>query len=288
MTEPHTTITVPYSLSSVEAVETLYSYVTAQPLASHYAFDMSRVDFVKPHGVIALVLAARMLAKRSGQPVALTSLHPQVLQYLERIDLFEIGHEWLLPPPKLSERWFRSAATPNLLELTLITGPNDVSVAMARASHIFQRWLSVSDLNNLLAVLSEVCANIYQHSGDPAGCVVIQKYALVDEVAICLAVGDLGCGIRGSLQARHGVLGEGSLFYLREAMNGRTSRASGRGGLGLRFVERRARDTGGSFWLRTENAALHSRGMLARTESSDLAGVPGTQLVVELHAPLHP
>lgn len=285
MTEPRTTILVPHALASIDSVEAVYSYIRAQVAASAYALDMSRVDFVTPYGVIAVVLAARLLAERSKQPVVFTSVQPQVLQYLERIDVFKVGHEWLVPPPQLSERWLRNSGTPNLLELTLITGPHDVETAMTRANRIFQRWLSITDLNTVLAVLSEVCANIYQHSGDGAGCVVIQKYTSAGKTSICLAVGDLGCGVRGSLQARHGVLGEGTLPYLREAMNGRTSRANGRGGLGLRLVEQRVRETGGSFWLRTEDAAVHSQGADVTKEVIGLADIRGTQLVVDLHAP---
>lgn len=92
--------------------------------------------------------------------------------------------------------------------------------------------------------------------------------------------------MRGSLQARHGALGNGPLAYLREAMQGRTARATGRGGLGLRTVERAARATGGSFWLCSETAAMMCSETLPVTEYDQLVHVAGTQLGVDLRAPL--
>ncbi|MDP9311750.1 MAG: ATP-binding protein [Chloroflexota bacterium] len=279
-------IVIPRSLTSIESIETLYHLVQTQPAASAYAFDMTHVPFIKPYGVVGLVAAARLLTARSGRPVQVLSLDAQVHQYLHRMDVFEGANEWLSPPPFSGAEWSRTVTTANLLELHRIGGPSDIAPIITRAERIFTCWLDGPHLHGLLNVLSEVCANIYQHSGDSAGCVVIQKYEMGQDTVICLAVGDLGWGIRNTLEKRYGILGTSALPYLHDALHGRSSRATGRGGLGLRLVKQIARDMNGMFWLRSEGAALLAQQTLPVVERADLAHVPGTQIVVELRAPL--
>lgn len=271
-------------------VETLHTLVEGRKLAERFVLDLGRVGFVKPYGVVALLLTARRLAVISGRRVELANMGRQVHSYLERMDLFDVGGDWLVPARGLDEGWDRNPQTPNLLELMVIEGPQDVVTAISRAERVFSRWLDVPDLNGLLRVISELCANVHQHSGDLAGCVMIQKYetargrAVVSVVSV--AVGDLGCGVRASLAARHGEMGCEPLDYLREAMGGRTSRASGRGGLGLRVVEESAKASGGRLWLRSETAAIVSRASGQGRDHRDLCYVPGTQVAVELRATL--
>jgi anti-sigma regulatory factor (Ser/Thr protein kinase) len=282
-------ISVPNALgSSVEDIETFYAHVEAVRLVDQYTLDMRKVEFVKPYGIIAIISAARRLSELSGRPIWLNNLDGQVHRYLERMDIFDFGQDWLQPLSSPGEEWARSRQTPNLLELTVVTGPEDVTAVTSRAERIFSRWLRIPDLRNLLNVLSELCANVYQHSGDPNGCVLIQKYEVVsrNEALVCLAVGDLGCGIRGSLITRHGEIGHEPLDYIREAMRGRTARSTGRGGIGLRLVEQIVGSEGGYLWLRSETAAVLSRGPGKMRGHRSLIDIPGTQVAVELHAPL--
>ncbi len=111
----------------------------------------------------------------------------------------------------------------------------------------------------------------------------MQKYDVVTrgQIALHLSVGDLGCGIRRSLMARYGESSADPLDYLRQAMQGRTARSSGRGGLGLRLVEEIARAGDGYLWLRSETAALFRSEAQASQERSDLVFVPGTQVAVK-------
>lgn len=273
--------------ADVKHVEVFYDLINALPPADQYVFDMSSVDFVKPYGTIALVMTARRLSGLSGRPVKLRNLTNQVHLYLHRMDLFDVGGDWLQPAEALDEEWARNPQTPNLLEVTMITDSQDVTTVITRAERIFSRWLMIPNLYDLLNVISELCTNIYEHSGDHEGCVLIQKYETVahGQTIIHLAVGDLGCGIRGSLSARHGQIGQEPLDYLREAMRGRTARKE-RGGLGLRRVEKIAGEQGGQLWLRSETAAILSRGSGKAQGRKNLANIPGTQVAVEFHAPL--
>jgi signal transduction histidine kinase len=92
--------------------------------------------------------------------------------------------------------------------------------------------------------------------------------------------------VRGSLAAKFGDLGDDNLAFLRAAMTGKTSRDSGRGGLGLRLVQSAVKKSGGYFWLRSEDAAVLCTQDGNVQYFENLATIRGTQVGVDLHAPL--
>ncbi|MEO0564653.1 MAG: ATP-binding protein, partial [Chloroflexota bacterium] len=250
--------------------------------------DMLHVTFIRPYAVIALVTTARQHHTRTGQPLTLTNTPLRVHQYLERVDLFRHLGDIIRTETTLTELFDRDQPNPKLLELTPITGTNDMLRVITAAERIFAFWLHVRNLRRLMSVLSEICANAYQHSGSSTGVVMIQTHEATskDQVRVRVAIGDVGIGVRGSLSARFGEIEPNTLGYLQQAMNGRTSRHTGRGGLGLRVVQQTVGEGGGYLWLRSEDAAVLSDGVGANTGYEDLAMVPGTQLSVDFHAPL--
>ena len=169
-----------YSLNSLEMMvgktDNLLKLLSAH-FREPVVLDLSNAGFMKPMGLMALVLAARYIATQSGMPVHLDNLNDDLLSYLERVNLFDVAGDWLqLDDDLLKKRWDRNPHTANLLELTPITNASDVAQAMVRAETIFSRWLHLPNLGSLLKVISELCSNIYQHSGDPNGFVLIQRY----------------------------------------------------------------------------------------------------------------
>ncbi len=175
------------------------------------------------------------------------------------------------------------------MELTLIQNKNDVINVVTRTEGIFARWLQIKNLRELMTAVSELCTNVYEHSQDQYGCILIRKYThqMAGYVTVGLAVGDLGIGVRGSLSVFDSQEHENPIYYLRQAMEGKTSRTTGRGGLGLRrTVEGIATQNYGSFWIRSENASILSIGNTNRQELSSLANLQGTQVVVEFKAPI--
>lgn len=291
MTSGALTISIPNVLGRhVDDVEQLHVAVAAAPDAAEYAFDLGAVDFIRPHGAMALVIAARQVAARTGRRVTLRNLAQQIHLYLERMELFMVGEEWLRVEAPPVGAWTRNPWTSNLLELMTIAGPRDVETAIIRAERIFAPCLTDPDLAKLLNVLSEICANVYQHSGDPQGGVMIQRYQMPtrEEMVVCLAVSDLGLGVRGSLAGRHGNLGNTPLEYLRAALQGRTSRVNGRGGLGLRHVAQIAGETGGYLHLRSESAAVLTTSVGAGRIATGLTALPGTHVVVEIRTSARP
>ncbi len=250
--------------------------------------DLSDVTFIRPYGIVALVCAARMHTAQTDEPLRLCHLQSRVHQYLERIDLFRVAGDYLRADAPLSETWDRSQPKPKMLELTPISGEQDVFHVIVQAERIFRYWLHKRNLGNLLGVLSELCSNVYQHSRDPYGMVMIQTHEAVqkEQVRVRVAIADMGIGVRGSLEARFGILGTAPLDYLRAAMGGKTARHTGRGGLGLRIVEQTVGAGGGYMWLRSETAALLTDGAGTVRTWKNLPHVPGTQVAVDFHAPL--
>jgi anti-sigma regulatory factor (Ser/Thr protein kinase) len=269
-------------------VESFYRNVDQLPHGGRYVFDMSDVTFIEPCGVMALISAARNLWSISGKQVLLKNLGQEIYPYLHRMDLFAIAREWLRPTSPLDQEWSRNDHTINLLELTCVRNYDDVCLVVDRAEGIFGPFLSADELHDLLRVISELCQNIYQHSGDPSGCVLIQKYYQnSDNVFICVAVGDSGRGIRSSLSGRHSGLGNEPIDFIRAAMDGNfTARVHGRGGLGLRTVRNIARNNRGYVTVRSESASVTDWGMGPIRGFRNLTNVAGTQVSFKMFSRL--
>lgn len=274
--------------SDIQAPDNLYNLL-AHITPAQYVLNLENIGFMKPMGIMELVLAVRYIAEQSGYPIHLVNLDSDLLAYLERVNFFKVADQWLQFDAELPvQHWSRNPHTVNLLELTPITNAVDVAMVMERAESIFSHWLQLPNLNSLLNVISELCSNIYQHSGDPHGFIMIQRYKVIsrNEVDVVLVVGDMGRGIRGSLAAKHPELDGKPLDFIQAAMDGSTSRHTGRGGLGLRTVEEAVAKEGGYVWLRSETAAIRSYGPNHRYTYTDLATMRGTQVVVEFRASL--
>lgn len=278
------TVVIPDALKyGIAGVETLYGAVAHRPLSARYVFDMKDVPFLQPCGVIALLSAARHCSSLSGHRVIIINLNDQLFSYLDRMDLFKVAEGWLVPIGNVADRWNRSSHTANLLELTKIGCPGDVEAVVERAGRIFAPCLTEDELGSLLSVLSELCSNIFEHSRDPHGCALIQKYhsEQKNQSKVCLSVGDMGRGVRASLVERHGEFGREPLDYIRAAMNGMTSRLSGKGGTGLQRVREITATHNGYVCLRSESAAITDHGHKAQSNKG-LTFVAGTQVSVEM------
>jgi signal transduction histidine kinase len=249
---------------------------------------MGGVTFIEPCGVIALLSCVRHCATLSGRRVLIKNLKEHLYPYLHRMDLFRVAEAWLRPLAPLNEEWSRNAHTSNLLELTPVTGYDDMVTVVERARGIFEPWLLPDELSNLLRVISELCQNIYQHSGDAHGCVLIQKYQPEQgRVSICLSVGDSGRGIRANLIKRYRGLGDDPLDFVRAAMDGNhTSRRNGRGGLGLRTVRNITAAHSGYVTVRSETAGVTDWGMKGVQSFENLTYMAGTQVSVKMCASL--
>lgn len=281
------TLSIPDCLGhGTRAVETLFNVIAQVQPARQFVFDMNAVSFMEPCGVIALLSAVRHCASQSDHPVLITNLSETLYSYLDRMNLFQVTKPWLSSPTPLNEAWGRNANTISLLELTPVNTYEDVTTVLERARGIFTPWLSPNEIFSLLRVVSELCQNIYQHSGDTHGCVLIQKYqSEQSQVSICLSVGDLGRGIRANLIRRYRWLGNDPLDFVRAAMDGNhTSRPTKRGGLGLRTVRDIATAHRGYVTVRSETASVTDWGKGEVRAFRNLSHIAGTQVSVRLRS----
>ena len=282
------TITVPDLAPGVCAfgADSLFEAVRQSEVADSYQLDLQSRSMIAPHGVLAIMLSARLLHQKSGRPVELINMEGGVYPYFRRVNLFERGEKWLYTDQPLDEEWSRIPQSPNLLDITFIRS-GDIIEIVKHAETIFERWLSEDDLPRLGNIISELCENISRHSRDNWGCLMIQKYELPSKgyVKVCLAFADMGVGIRGSLSTCYPNLPTETIGCLTAAVAGVSSRGIGAAGQGLGTASDTARRSGGHLILRSHNAAFWLRSN-DTMEKPDLAYIPGTQISVEFRAPL--
>jgi hypothetical protein len=284
---PAVTIIIPATLQyGVYGAEDFFRLLPTTPRATRYIFDLRKLSFVRPCGVIALLSAIRHCAVVSGHRIILINIDEKLFCYLERMGLFTTAERLVKPIGVPTKQWSKSPTTTNLLELTVIGGYDDVVAIVERARQVFASCLSSNELGPMLSVLSELCSNVFEHSGDSFGCALIQKYRSEQrrEAKVCLAVGDAGRGIRASLVRTHGEIRGEPIEYLSAAMSGVTSRTTGRGGTGLRRVREIAAAHNGHVSLRSDTAMIVDRGGGKEDWKRNLAYVAGTQVSVELRS----
>lgn len=273
---------------SPDRAETVFQFVDRTSMAAPVILDMAAVRWIAPYGALSLLLTCRYLTQLTGLPVELDAIRPDVRAYLERIDLFDVGQAWIRTRQAVDPefRLGRSESSINVMPLTLINSSADVIGAAHQLGGIAHTWLqdNPSEVNRLVSVLSEICSNACDHSGD-VGYVMAQKYVRPNGVVrVEIAVVDMGMGIPKSLMSRYPdlMLTPGALIV--EALNGRSSRP-GRGGGGLDTVRNYVRRSGGLLFLRSTTGSVITRGADAHL-ADNLTFFPGTQVAVTLQSHL--
>lgn len=279
-------------LSSEENFDDLNSLFQATSSITNHdnvVIDMSGANFLVPSRAINLVLACRYISSVTGTKILIRNLPQEMQKYMLRMDIPFRAQEWLEIENLGNDDWARNPHSSQLLELKKISSPTDVELIIERASIILGNWLNESSLNSLISTLSELCSNVYQHSEDLSGIALIQKYekTSLNIVNIQVAVGDLGQGIRGSLEMRHGILANTTIEYLKLAMDGKSARNTGRGGLGLRRVEQILNENLGYLFLRSHNASVYSHHKAGRLFNPEMCFFPGTQIALGLNFPIN-
>ncbi|MBE7435576.1 MAG: hypothetical protein QY332_15955 [Anaerolineales bacterium] len=282
-------IQINYSTSTSEDnfsdLNLLFDLANKTTSTSTISINMERAGFITPSRALGLILVCRHIYGITKKKVLLRNVSREVQKYLQRMDIPVGAQDWLEIENLGADEWARNSHTSQLLEMTRISTNSDVEKTIERAENIFSHWLNKSALNSLLGSLSELCSNVYQHSADKNGIVLIQKYEkqALNVVNVQVAVGDLGCGIRGSLESRYGLIAGSAIDYLKLAMEGQSARDTGRGGLGLRRVEQILQDNNGSLYLRSHDATVLSHFKAGRVFTSETVFFPGTQIALGLN-----
>lgn len=259
------------------------------------ALDCSRVSFIEPYSMIALLLAGRNHLRKTGSKMKLVNVPISIHQYLHRMDFFKAGI--FETAEKLSEDLLlrRSALSNRVIEITGI--PNKerenrrviediVRLFRRRAKYILSHWLTSDRIvDYFVTVISEICQNIYEHSLD-SGYLAMQTYRTGKENIVRLAVSDSGIGIEQSFEKRS-VKYDSPAHLIELAMT--TPLSSKRDfGYGLCQVHAIMERIGGSIYIRSGNASVStmyhakSTGKPRHFLKDDLPFFNGTQISISL------
>ena len=257
--------------------------------------DMSSVSFVRPSGVMALVIAAKTWQEQTGRQTVLIQVQTQVHAYLDRVDLFSTCGEFIETDDELApaQRYSRSPESRSVVELLPISGDIDqnskgVSAAVRRVSHVLCERYGADHPNipRLCTLVAELGSNI-THSQD-SGYLLVQSYAdrLDERWRVSIAIGDCGIGIERSLRTRRSILQtyksqlkSGSDFIALSLREGITSLRSKRG-VGLPLVKNTVRDWKGSLSIRSQGSRLTLPFTAPLVAHDDLPIMPGTQVMI--------
>ncbi len=200
-------IEVPPSLD-YRNVEALYRRVAGGD-GGPVLFDARRLRWIDPNGMLLLLAAGQVAAQGGTAPRISLPVQQEVLDYLNRIGFHQAAAGIFRSGTRRGRR--SRADSDVLLEITPVTTNSDVHDVVdrvqSRAGAILSRTLRYppSAVVQFSVILSEVCQNIIEHAEAP-GWVAAQAYnwkkRLGRHVAV-IAVSDLGCGFRASLEAEH-------------------------------------------------------------------------------------
>lgn len=175
-----------------------------------HIFNARHLSWVDPNGMLGLLAAGTVVAKRSGvRPKLELPESEEVQSYLYRMDFFTAAAKVFELPPRHRRR--QGPASDVLLEITSIETNSDVHEVVervqSRAEVILAKTLRYppSAVINFSVVLSEVCQNIIEHADAP-GWVAAQSYNWTKRLGrqvVVISVCDLGRGFTASLADKH-------------------------------------------------------------------------------------
>jgi anti-anti-sigma regulatory factor len=284
------TMRVPAILAaSSENLEPLYDMLADIEKSRPLRLDMSQVHWIHPSGLTSLLLFARYARELTHSKVCLFGCQDSVLAYLERVNMFDAGSEWLFTNDRVNpdSELGRSDSSTSVLELKAIRNSEDVRQIADRTRGIVREWLprASKQQNDLIQILSEVCGNICEHSHD-IGHIAIQRYRRVrfGLTEVRISVSDMGIGIRKSLIQRHGEFADLSCDYIQAALKGRSSRGKNIVGNGFQKVQEIIVRGHGTLYVRSENGGVRSKNQTMHVFSHS-AIVPGTQVAITFTQP---
>jgi len=246
-------------------------------------FDLRATGFIAPSGLVNLGLAIEASTKVNTE-VQLLLRDDSLCTYLARS-----GFLIALPPacriePEVADLYHaydhRIGRSPMLIEVTRLYDRDALDVLLDRTidtvAHVRHRR---NDALDVAALLSELGGNLLEHGGG-SGLLALQVYREGSDSFLELAIGDLGPGIRASLQ-RNPQIGRlaGDLQAIQHAVrpmiSGSTEPARGSG---LYQLLRLTREHGGSVQIRSGAAKARWRADRPHGFGFDTPFLAGTQI----------
>lgn len=267
--------------------------------------DLTRVSFIDPFGIVALVLFINHLPDEA-RPVRLRmsgfdwrrgeeevssvlSSSTDVASYLTRMDFWDAVFERIdAPPAKIPLRLESNHDQSVLLSLTNFQSHDTITRILEQTGEILKSLgYAVTARGHVLEVLSELCSNVLLHANTIFGGVTAMQVYRNRSGAryVVLGIGDAGIGVRRSL-AHNAALSprlETDAQALSVAVQAGTSRFSvgGHGG-GLTRVLNIAERYRGLVAIRSDRGALAYSGARDERRCFEAADSKGVQLRISL------
>ena len=251
------------------------------PETAEAILDLGAVGFVDPYAAVSLCVLVELLAAKTGaRPRLLLPRSLPVRSYLSRVGVLQCldgiaevdGADTGASPIVGSEV---------LLGLTKIESADAINAATRRLLQILEVNLGYEKktINAVANTISELCANILDHSGSH-GWVVAQRYRRPDGEAryLWIGVADGGIGIKKSLATRYDTAAWSHRDAIVNALKKNFSRFPDRG-LGLTMVRRIVEDFWGSLHIRSGDCRVYL-GVRPTEYGGPL--FPGTQVGIAL------
>ena len=230
-------------------------------------FDARHLRWVDPNGMVGLLVAGTVLARRHGtMPRLELPESADVIGYLSRMAFFEAAKGVF----EVDEPGRRSVARASdvLLEITPIAANVDVHAAVdsvqSKAGAILTSRLGypATAVVQFSVILSEVCQNIIEHAEAP-GWVAAQAYNWAKRLGryvVVISVMDVGRGFRGSLGDEHSArYGDrwGDTTALEAAfLHGLTRFPDSGRGQGIQQIRKQVRRWDGAITIRSGTARI--------------------------------
>jgi anti-sigma regulatory factor (Ser/Thr protein kinase) len=265
-------------------------------------FDARHLRWVDPNGMVGLLVAGTIAAKRQGAvPRLELPESAEVLGYLSRMGFFDAARgvfEFEAPGRRVPAK----GASDVLLEITPIAANADVHQVVDRVQSKAGAILSsrlgypVTAVVQFSVILSEICQNIVEHAEAP-GWVAAQAYNWAKRLGrfvVVISVMDVGRGFRGSLHdehsARYGDRWSDTTALEAAFLHGITRFPDSGRGQGIQQMRKQVRRWNGAITIRSGSARI------AQTPEWDdtpplvegMQPFPGTQISIVLPAKAEP
>lgn len=257
---------VPASLDHL-TIDSFFDQV-AQTAGGRALFDARHLRWVDPNGMVGLLVAGTVAARRQGTlPRLELPESADVLGYLSRMSFFDAARGVF----ELDEPGGKRAATRAsdvLLEITPVAANVDVHQVVdrvqARAGTILTSRLGypATAVVPFSVILSEVCQNIIEHAEAP-GWVAAQAYnwaRRLGRFVVVISVMDVGRGFRGSLgdehSARYGDRWGDSTALEAAFLHGLTRFPDSGRGQGIQQIRKQVRRWDGAITIRSGTARI--------------------------------
>ena len=260
-------------------------------------FDLSQLKFVKPHGTVALLLLLVHLRAMNRRVTIRPPVNLKVVDYLKDVGFFlearNLAYFDELPPEYFSTD-FEPRETMQVV--TRIRTHQDVRPISDRFAYYLEQDLRFSKelVDEMWAVMVEMIENVPHHAypgvfRGPVREGFVNMQYLPNVKKLYFSVGDLGVGIRGSLE------GQGVVAYsmnsdaevIRKVMESQRLSSLGRKrGGGINVTALKVKEFGGWMAIRSDTGYVVQNPRGVFTSFDNLRNLPGTQ--VSIHIPARP